>query len=205
MTRLCVSGRTFFLAKSGLETSALHSRPLAGTSYDGLCDLCLRVERLPLGAGSQFSGVGEISIWGGREGFLQLSRACFFTRRPRPRPLPLPGPACLSVPGLCAGGQLGRWAASVLPEKSPSGLWLSPTCWGRRWGADRADKLRTALSRLPFCWSWDPVSSSAFFRIGRRVSPACVCFLKSQTGWRSTFAFWVLVDWVDKEDGRFEI
>lgn len=152
MTRLCVSGRTFFLAESGLETSALRSRALAGTSCDGLCDLRLRVKRLPLGPGSQFFGVGEISIWKGREGFLQRSRAFSFARHPRPFP-PTPAPACLSVPGLCAGGQLGRWAASVLPEKSPSGLRQSPTCWGRRWSADRADKLRTALSCLPFCWS----------------------------------------------------
>ena len=67
MTRLCVSGRTFFLAESGLETSALRSRALAGTSCDGLCDLRLRVKRLPLGPGSQFFGVGEISIWEGRD------------------------------------------------------------------------------------------------------------------------------------------
>ena len=152
--RLCVSGRTFFLAESGLETSAPRSRALAGTSCDGLCDLRLREERLPLGVGASSPGVGELSIWEGREGFLQRSRACSIARRPRaPHPAPNPGPACLSVPGLCAGGQLGRWAASVLPEKSPSGLRLSPTCWGRRWGADRADKLRTALSCLPFCWS----------------------------------------------------
>lgn len=98
------------------------------------CDLCLRVERLPLGAGSQFSGVGEISIWGGREvppAFQE--HVSLLDAAPPPPPLPAP----LSVrPGFVRRGQLGRWAASVLPEKSPSGLLteshLLGTALGRR-------------------------------------------------------------------------
>ena len=135
--RLCVSGRTFFLAESGLETSAPRSRALAGTSCDGLCDLRLREERLPLGVGASSPGVGELSIWEGREGFLQRSRACSIARRPRaPPPRPQPRPRLSVCPGIVRRGP--AWPLGCVCPPGEKSLWapteshLLGTALGRR-------------------------------------------------------------------------
>lgn len=138
MTRLCVSGRTFFLAESGLETSALRSRALAGTSCDGLCDLRLREEQLPLGAGSQFSGDGEDFYLGRQGGVPPAFQGMFHCEAPAPSPPPRPQPRPrLSVrPGIVRWGPAWPLGCVCPPgEKSlgaPTESHLLGTALGRR-------------------------------------------------------------------------
>lgn len=93
------------------------------------------MEWLPLGAGRQFSGVGEILSANEERGKRALA---FQGTSPSDAPA---SPACLSVSELCAGGPAWLLGCVSPPGKKSLGApTVCPTCWGPCRGADRADK-----------------------------------------------------------------
>lgn len=140
--------------------------------------------------------MGGSFSWKGRAGGGVLQS---FTAHPPEAPAPrLPFAAAIAR----RGASLPPGLRGSARRPSPSGPRLCPTCWGRRWSPDGADKCRASEGKVvlsAFLWGVRSGFQLCLCGIGRRVSPACVSFLKIR-GWVKVYfcPFLFIVDLVVK-------